>query len=144
MTAQVPDSLAVDGEQVSLFENPLEMYFKLSGERAAFNFSSTDNTRGYIARWELHTHRLYLLGIAGNLGDGKDVILDDIFPGYPDRVFAHWFSGELRVPIGKRIHYVHAGYLSHYAAYRLISVDLGVVCADKTVSHYDYQRRYYG
>ena len=43
------------------------------------------------------------------------------------RVACDWFTGELRVPMGRRIHYVHGGYGSTWERDRLISCQLGVV-----------------
>lgn len=44
-----------------------------------------------------------------------------------DRVFAHWYSGTIRVPKGKQLKYVHAGYGSIYEQDVLLDLDRGVV-----------------
>jgi hypothetical protein len=36
--------------------------------------------------------------------------LETVFPGYGNRVFAHWFTDTVRLPQGKQIKYVHMGY----------------------------------
>ena len=53
--------------------------------------------------------------------------LETVFPGYPDRVFAHWYTGTLRVPQGKVLKYVHMGYQSTFESDMLIDVERGVV-----------------
>jgi len=55
--------------------------------------------------------------------------LDRLFPGkFKDgKVEADWFSGELRVPKGKLLQYVHMGYGSSYEQELIITVDKGVV-----------------
>ena len=50
-----------------------------------------------------------------------------LFPGYPQGVFAHWFSGELRCPSGALLHYVHGSYASSYERDLFIEVRRGVV-----------------
>ena len=37
-----------------------------------------------------------------------------MFPGYGERVFAHWFTDTVRLPQGKQLKYVHMGYGSTY------------------------------
>ena len=63
--------------------------------------------------------------------------LEDFFPGYPERVFAHWFSGELRCPRGELLEYVHAGFASRYAETLVFTVERGVVkgqhCIDNRI-----------
>ncbi len=60
-------------------------------------------------------------------GTGADVNLETIFPGYPHRVFAHWYSGTLRVPRGDRLRYVHGGWLSVYERDEMLEFVSGVM-----------------
>jgi hypothetical protein len=53
--------------------------------------------------------------------------LATVFPKYPDRVFAHWYTGNLRVPQGKRLHYVHMGYGSTYVRDLFLEIEKGVL-----------------
>ena len=53
-------------------------------------------------------------------------------PEYPERVFAHWYSGVLRIPQGELLEYVHAGYGSIYEKDLLIDVENGVVINTST------------
>lgn len=55
-----------------------------------------------------------MTALEGSLEDGSPANLETVFPGYPDRVFAHWYSGEIRVPQGKLLEYVHGGFASTY------------------------------
>ncbi|NBY64714.1 MAG: hypothetical protein EBQ70_11520, partial [Betaproteobacteria bacterium] len=50
-------------------------------------------------------------------------------------VFAHWFSGEIRCPMGKQIEYVHMGYASKYEHDFLVEFNKGILVAKKTVSN---------
>ncbi len=69
--------------------------------------------------------RLYLTDI--NLEDGTRVSLETLFPGFPNLVFAHWYTGTLRVPDGKLLNYIHAGFGSEYERDILIQVEEGTV-----------------
>lgn len=46
----------------------------------------------------------------GPLEDGTPASLASVFPEFPERVFAHWYSGTRRIPQGRRLQYVHMGY----------------------------------
>lgn len=93
------------------------------------NFESPSSAlwRGYVGTWEILDGRLYLIGLDGGLKNGMAANVATFFPNYPDRVFAHWYSGELRLPRGKMLEYVHGGYLSVYEEDVLLTLDKGVV-----------------
>ena len=139
MTAQFSELLMLEGKQHSLCSYPLASYFALGGESVAFRASSTALSRGYIGTWEIldqgpdqgQSQRLYLIRLQGWLQDESPVSLETVFPGYPQRVFAHWFSGTLRLPQGQLLHYVHGGFGSCYEQDLLIDVTRGVVTAKR-------------
>jgi hypothetical protein len=84
--------------------------------------------RGYIGTWEVLGDRLYLVAIHKLVLNGPGTnFLETVFPGYPDRVFAHWYSGTLRIPQGNTLKYVHMGYQSTYERDMLIEVERGVI-----------------
>lgn len=56
-----------------------------------------------------------------------DANLGTIFPGFPERVFAHWYSGTLRIPKGKMLEYEHMGYASTYERDLFITLEKGIV-----------------
>jgi hypothetical protein len=135
MTAQFSELLMLEGKQHSLCSYPLASYFALGGESVAFRASSTALSRGYIGTWEIldqgQVQRLYLIRLQGWLQDESPVSLETVFSGYPQRVFAHWFSGTLRLPQGQLLHYVHGGFGSCYEQDLLIDVTRGVVTAKR-------------
>jgi hypothetical protein len=110
MTAQIAEELLYEGNWVSMCTEPLEDYFKLVGERPCFADTCTALWRGYVGAWEIIDDRLYMVGLDGVQEDGRAVTLETVFPGYPERVFAHWYSGTLRIPQGKLLEYIHMGY----------------------------------
>jgi hypothetical protein len=127
MTAQIGERLRWQGEDMTMATEPLEAYFALGGERPFFGFVCTALWRGYVGRWEIVDDRLYLVGINAAAFRDEPVPLARLFPGYGDRVFAHWYSGTLRVPQGRQLKYVHMGYASTYERDLMLEVERGVL-----------------
>lgn len=72
-----------------------------------FRGFSTANYRGYGATWSIEDNKLYLTGFqARDVIDGN-VNIQDVFG--TDRLFAFWYSGELREPIGKAMYGMYDG-----------------------------------
>ena len=115
MTAQVAERLIYGGKEISMFTNPLGLYLRASN--ISFVSPHTANWRGYVGTWEIKEHegveRLYLVSLRAHKTYEEIVGVRDIFPGF-DTVFAHWFSGELRLPQGAQLEYRHMGYGSVY------------------------------
>ena len=127
MTAQTREGLRYRDEDVSMCTEPLADYFVMGGRNPGFKAIVTSNWRGYVGRWEVLDGRLYLIGLTGTLEDGIEGSLESVFPGFPDRVFAHWFTGTIRIPRGDRLHYVHGGYLSVYERDEMLEFERGVI-----------------
>ncbi len=127
MTAQVHENLIYKGQETSMCTEPLQAYFALGGVKPDFVVDSTALWRGYIGTWEIVNDRLYMVGLTGTLQGGVEATLENIFPGYPDRVFAHWYSGTLRIPEGSLLQYFHGGFASVYERDRFLKVREGVV-----------------
>lgn len=135
MTAQASEVLFYEGEQVALLSNPLSDYFAQGGVNPGFVATSSALWRGYVGTWELVNDRLYLVGLDGTLESGEEASLASVFPGFNDRVFAHWFTGRLRIPQGKLLNYVHGGYASTYERDVLLTLQNGVVVAQRIQTH---------
>lgn len=139
MTAQAPDSLIFEGREVAIRSNPLEALWSESRPRPRFVPTSTALWRGYIATWAVESGRLYLVRLEGrvavdHLGNvefghldfmqerigvslspsPRPVSLQSLFPTASGPVPATWFSGEIRIPEGECVDYVHMGYDSVY------------------------------
>ena len=75
-------------------DEPLSLWFKILGdEESPFEEMSSANWRGYVGTWQIKDNRLYLVDLRGKLKNGAQGSIETFFPGFPDRVFAHWFSG---------------------------------------------------
>jgi hypothetical protein len=127
MTAQIAEKLLYQGERVAMCTNPLNDYFAMGGFNPRFEPTSTALWRGYVGGWEIVDDRLYLVSLDGTLDDGSDANLETVFPGFPDRVFAHWYSGTVRIPQGRQLEYVHMGYSSKFERDLFLDIERGVV-----------------
>ncbi|HLJ18574.1 MAG TPA: hypothetical protein VKU84_00165 [Stellaceae bacterium] len=146
MTAQIPDRLEYQGQKLSLFTNPLDAL--PADRKPAFVSESTLNWRGYVALWEVRDGRLYLKDLRGRIcakppeSDAppakcgrhhrgpctiESVDLQGAFPGRGAPIFADWYTGELKVPQGRLLEYVHMGYASRYERYLMIDVAAGAI-----------------
>ena len=128
MTAQVSERLIYGGREFALFSNPLSLYLQQTG--TSFESPNTACWRGYVGTWEIieaaGAERLYLVKLRAHKTYVDIVELKDIFPGY-EKIFAHWFSGELRCPQGELLNYVHSGYASAYESDLFIQIERGVI-----------------
>lgn len=128
MTAQSSERLIYEGRQLSMCTNPLGCYFAMGGDRPRrFEYSCTALWRGYFGTWEIIDDRLYLIELHGELEGGRAASVAAVFPDYPDRVFAHWYSGAIRIPQGKLLDYAHMGYGSTYERDLFLEIEKGVI-----------------
>ena len=126
MTAQISEILRYQEREQRMCTEPLADYFALAGIKPGFEFSSTALWHGYLGEWDIQDGWLYLIKLSGTLEGNNPASLETFFPGYPDRVFAHWYSGQVRLPIGQQLEYMHGGYGSTYEQELLIDIDQGV------------------
>lgn len=137
MTAQAAEVLIHKGEKLSLCTNPLGPYLQSAVSPVKFRARSTALWRGYIGTWAIEGGRLYLVKLSGCIDKADDdeaveeVDLSCLFPDYPDGVFAHWYTGELRCPMGELLNYVHGGYGSTYEQDLFIEIEKGVVLSER-------------
>ena len=127
MTAQLHERLRYEGQGLSMCTTPLGDYFRLGGVSPGFEFNCTALWRGYVGSWEIVGERLYLVELTGTLKNGDQACVATVFPDFPDRVFAHWYSGTIRVPRGKLLDYVHMGCASTYENDLFIEFERGVI-----------------
>lgn len=127
MTAQFREKLIYEEQRLSMCTNPLGSYFAIGGDRPPFSCGCTALWRGYVGTWEIVDGRLYLVELHGELEDGRTASVATIFPDFPERVFAHWYSGTIRIPQGRMLEYVHMGYGSVYEQDLLLEINRGVL-----------------
>jgi hypothetical protein len=154
MTAQVSDVLRFRGEQLRIFTTPLDAF---PPERRP-NLMPSDNSanwRGYLGLWEIRDDRLYLADIKGSICmaaadpaapaqtcgghhrgpcEAREAKVSDFQDGADGAVFADWYSGDLKVPRGKLVEYVHMGFASEYESYLMLTIAQGVLTGERVVA----------
>jgi hypothetical protein len=143
-TAQEPDVLIYNSKEYKLFSNPLESFYTDKETRPKFlvrpHTTSTANWRGYVATWKLENDYLYLINIDAWLCEAADcqkAELKELFRDkeHDERVRADWFSGELRIPDGAMVEYVHMGYDSTYEREIILTIQSGQLISEKVIEH---------
>lgn len=136
MTAQFNEILHFQGDTHCLCTHPLSTYFKITDNWPDLPPLSSACWRGYVGTWVIENDRLFLLKITTRFQNEAELLsLNDLFPGYEDKVFAHWFSGVLRCSQGECIKYVHMGYQSIYEADLFIQIRRGIVIAKEVIKN---------
>ncbi len=69
------------------------------------------------------------------LMENVNASVSTIFPGQ-EKVFAEWFTGELRLPQGKMLEYVHMGYQSVYEKDVYLEFKSGKLTGSYTVENF--------
>jgi hypothetical protein len=67
------------------------------------------------------------VGLSANYADGTAVTLSSLFPGFEDRVFAHWYTDVINIPQGEMTKYIHMGYASRYERDLFLAIENGIV-----------------
>ena len=167
MTAQAPDILILEGRKVELLSNPLEAFWDEAHPRPRFVPATTASWRGYVATWALENDRLLLVRVEGSvcvdesgeivpgrldfmqesIGFGPNstktapVSLQRLFPGVGGPIPATWFTGELRIPEGGCVAYMHMGYGSIYESELLLQINRGIVASSRRIETGEKWRR---
>ena len=126
MTAQASELLIYKNKEYAMAEEPLEQYLSNMSEAPIFVSPNTSCWRGYFGKWKIKKDRLYLIDLKAYREEGEVVGVEFIFPGQSE-VFAEWYSGEIRVPIGEMLEYVHVGYFSVFEEDMFLEIDKGVL-----------------
>lgn len=146
-TAQIPDSIVIDGETHPLHTEPLMPYL-LSNPLVEKSFlvwggGCSASWRGYKATWEVVDRKLYLIRIEiGPCSDTPEVVpIDVIFQNNSKREFAEWYSGVMTIPQGKLVKPIPGGYASKYENYLTLKIKDGVVVDSERHDMAEEERR---
>ena len=128
MTAQMHELLIYEGEDTSMaFCPPIPTHHpRISEQPEDPTFFHTACWRRYLGTWEIRDGHFYLVKLEGV------VALEEGSP-----LFADWFTGTLRIPKGKRLHYVHMGFGSVYEEEIHVKIENGVVVEKKVIDNRD-------
>ena len=133
MTAQIGEILFFKGKEICMVSEPLNQYLKNRND-IKFISSSTACWRGYYGQWEIIDNKLYLIGLKAYIEGYREVDLDYLFPGQK-QVFASWFNGEIRIPQGEILEYIHLGYASLYEKDLFLIFENGVLVKEYEVDN---------
>jgi hypothetical protein len=124
MTDQVRDRIIIDGSSHRMMSCPLDKYREECRPDMVFFQASPDTScwRGYVAEWEIDDGKLFLLHVDGYVAfkgrnpgievkddprwgelhpelfqDKMPATLSELFGSEEERIFATWYSDELRV-----------------------------------------------
>ncbi|AWB68467.1 hypothetical protein C2869_19570 [Saccharobesus litoralis] len=140
MTFQVTDRIKIDGNKLPLHSFPLESYLSLMDITIENDIDCTAMAfRSYFATWEIVDSHLYLIYLSKGFSHDTEFGLNSIFPSYADRVFAHWYTGTLSVPLGEIVYDGSRkfGPVHKYANYLKIVVKQG-----KVIKQYESDKDY--
>ena len=145
-TAQKSERLKYEGKTMPMFSTPLEDYFSEQNPRpnGILSSTSTANHRGYVGDWKIQNERLILTGLYRQEPitdkDGNNKLSEEEIPAskvfgndanYP--IEADWFSGQLRIPQGEMVRYVHMGFGSQYEKELYLEIKDGEVVQETEV-----------
>jgi hypothetical protein len=140
MTAQAHERLIFKGNETSMAVEPLNQYLQNRND-IKFISHSTACWRGYYGQWEIKDNKLYLIGLKAYIEGYREVGLNYLFPGQK-QVFANWFNGEIRIPQGEMLEYVHMGYASLYDSDLFLVIENGILVNQYEVDNEaEYQER---
>jgi hypothetical protein len=143
-TAQIPDTIRIDGKDYALNTNPLSQNPKMAAWKPPADASmSTANWRGYLAAWEIRDDQLLLTDVTIDIYNeatekhGQRDVAADFVPAVP--ATADWYTGALIIPDGEMVDYVHMGYGSTYAHYRIYRIRQGRVLESLSLNQAEFE-----
>src|ERR1035437_5760323 len=113
MTAQSTEKIVYNKRKVRMETEPLATYLGSHKGETSFFAVSSGCWRGYVGTWEIKDEKLYLIDIDGYAEVAPNaygpVGINYLFPNQ-QRVFAEWFTGEIKIPDRKstRLNSSHA------------------------------------
>lgn len=125
MTAQVREKLFCNWGIQSISTEPLAPYLEHRKDMK-FISGSTACWRGYQGKWEIKDNKLYLIEFNGSTLELGGINLNDLFPNQKE-VLAYWFNGEIVIPQGYLLEYIHAGYDSLYESDLILVFENGIL-----------------
>lgn len=143
-TYQIHDRIQVEGDDLSLNNEPLKGY--IEEHHISLKPTTSANWRGYVANWTLTEKELLLDRVAwggengtpwGTLSQGGDKFVQVHMSGKALPRRATWYSGTLVIGLGADQAIEKGPYTPYeksYARYLLVKVKQGVVVSRRTVS----------
>ncbi len=134
MTAQAAEEITYKGKKYYMATEPLEQYLEGLKDKPALIAPNTACWRGYYGTWKVKYGKLYLIDLVCYAEEYKEMGMEYLFPDQKV-VFAEWFTGEIRIPQGEMLEYVHMGYESVFENDLYLKFDKGVVVDEWVVDN---------
>ncbi len=128
MTIQAGDILTYNGEKTTIATEPLKPYLETRSD-VGFIYKTTALVRGYVGRWEIKSKKLYLVSLVGFIENNQQVDLNYLFPKQT-KVFASWYSGDIRIPEGELLKKINLGYASIFEKDRILTFKEGLLIGE--------------
>lgn len=135
MTAQFYETLYYKWEETRMATEPLTPYL-LTRDDIKFASICSGCWRWYEGQWEITENKLYLIWLKGDTEDLVPVNLSYLFPGQK-KVFANWFSGEIRIPQWDMLKYEHIGYASIFERDVILVFNEGILMEEKVIDNHE-------
>lgn len=140
MTAQIGESILYNGDEYLMASEPFNQYLQTRND-VEFVSNSSACWRGYYGDWIILDDKLYLKGLKAFIKGYGEVGLNYFFR-QKQSVFANWFSGEIRIPQGEMLDYIHLGYATLYEKDLFLVFKNGILISKYEVNNSDkYQER---
>ena len=136
MTAQEREILYYNGKTYWLSTEPLKPLLDIIGDEKPSSsvvvMASTACRRGYIGEWEIIEDKLFLIGLEGCPEENEQFTMDFLFPNQ-QKVFAGWFTGEIKIPQGKVL--VHDDSTTLHEKDWYLEFDKGILVGSREVDN---------
>jgi hypothetical protein len=103
-TSQIPEVLIYEDIANDMYSTPLESYFSANNPKPKLFYehaSSTACRRAYVGTWRIQEDELYLVGLRKGYPSTDPIPLEKITPKWSSPVKATWFTGTIRIGLGK-------------------------------------------
>ena len=145
MTEQRREELLYNNQVYYLATEPLKPYLKQNNVKFIANCSAC--WRGYIGKWLIEDNKLYIVSLEANCSDDDSdeifwlketypVDLNYLFPNQ-EKVFADWFSGEIKMSYGEVLESQYNGYSSIYEKDLFLEFENGCLIKQREIDNND-------
>ena len=123
MILELHERLILNGEEALLAYCPPLPKNETRIVKQDYQGKSASCFRGYTGTWEIKDDKFYLKSIEGR------------FKLRGEPIFAYWFTGTLKVPRGKMLHYVDMVFASIYEEELHIKIANGLIIETKIIDN---------
>ena len=131
MTIQLDNKIIYKGESYFTYSDPLAVY--LSEKEIKVTSDCSVCWSGYVGTWEIVGSKLFIAEIEPlflDETDEKKIRMESLFP-CQERVFAHWYTGEIHIRLGKVLYYTNIFHTPICEEDLYIQIENGIEVGDR-------------